>query len=273
MSGGPGRLIPRQKGKMMMSNMSLDTRYELIDSLLMIEEAPAPQGPRNLETQAERRRFIQRELGTLRGTLNQLYSRYQNLDPLPPLELIGWAQAVLSFENLVVLVLDTTGLSGDADIIRVLIANRERPLFDQIISSDRQHHPNTLHTGITQEQFDAAPTLMQVWPRLQDTLTGKYVLSYNLDWVETRLQENAHHYGLTPLTIIGVDLAEKARLYWGMGYLPKRVDLCRQLGHPLPQPSTAMARVMGDLDILHAMSQGITGAPQPSEEEEEDHPF
>jgi hypothetical protein len=176
------------------------------------------------------------QLATIDHQVKALSKRFYRLPQLPHLSHVRWASAILKFPNLVFLVLDTTGVQKDSDIIRVLIADAEgTPIFDRIVCPMRQPaQPNTAYTGIVYSQIKDAPTLADIWPDLQATLTGRYVLAYNLDFVKQRLNENAEHYGLQPLYFLGECLQERAGNYYQASY-PVKVTLLSPKGRQASQ--------------------------------------
>lgn len=251
--------------------MNLNETYDHIEALLDLEEKmyisaalPNITVPLDLTAREERRKQIDAELLKLRTVMATLSRRFQRLPDLPPMYLVEWTQAVLKFQNLAFVVLDTTGVDDDSDIIRVLVANREgHTLYDHLVKPGRQQWANTVYTGIAQEQVDVAPSLADLWPFIEAELFGRYVLAYNLSFIKAHLDENAEHYGLPKITLIGEDLQEKAGLYWsGSYYRPKLAAICKRIGHELPQPATAPDRVAGQRALLLKMSQGIIDMPQ-----------
>jgi hypothetical protein len=250
--------------------MDLNETYAKIESLLDLEEKLKT--GESIKAHEDRRKEIMQSLTPLSTSISRLTQRLHRLPDLPPAYLITWAQAVLKFANLAFVVLDTTGVDDNSDIIRVFIANRAgRCDFDYLVRPQRQQYANTTYTGIAQEELDTFPSLSDIWPVIQSALAGRYVLAYNLPFVKARLDDNADHYGLPKITIIGEDLQEQARLYWTTRYYPpKLVDICHRIGHQLPRPATAPDRVAGHVALLTAMSQGIINVSQPEPESEED---
>jgi hypothetical protein len=238
--------------------MNLNETYEKINDLIDVELQTAV-ATESISTRQTRRDEIGKEISALRSQIATLNNRYQALPDLPPVYLVEWAKAVLQLVNLTFVVLDTTGVEDDSDIIRIYVVNREgKTVLDQLVMPERQHSANTLYTGISEEKLFLAYRLPEVWPRVHDVLRGRYVLSYNLNFVVNRLRENAEHYQLPGITLIGECLQNKARDYWGTYYPPKLTAICERIGHQLPQPATAPDRVAGQLALLRAMSQGIT---------------
>jgi hypothetical protein len=233
--------------------MNLNETYGRIEDMLEDEE----HAKESIQARQARREEIQKEIRVFSGHITKLNNRFQRLPELPPVYLVEWAQAVLTFANLAFVVLDTTSVDDDADIIRVLIADRGGlVMFDKLVRPQRNQWANTVYTGIAQEQVDAAPSLQALWPQIRVALEGRYVLAYNLSFVVSRLDENATHYGLSGITLIGECLQNKARDYWSTYYPPKLVGLCERIGLTLPSPA-APDRVQGQLALLKAMSQGI----------------
>lgn len=190
-------------------------------------------------------------------------NRISRLARLADEENVRWASAVLMM-NPVFLVLDTTGLSNDSDIIRVFIRDENGVLFDTIVKPLRQTNGcNTRFTGITQTNLEEAPTLSGIWEKLRCILRGRYVLSYNLEFVKGRLDENAKHYGLPALSMIAKCLQRTTAAYFNSYGSIKLGSACGNIGYPLPTYPTAPERALGQVQLLLAMTQGITTAPQP----------
>ncbi len=188
-----------------------------------------------------------------------------------------WAQAVLKLPNLTFCVLDTTSVEKDADMIALLTLDREG-----IIESAAHIHPgrtpgqfNTEYTGLTESMMSvASPDLASVWDAIQDMLGGKVVLSYNIAFVRRVLNENAEHYGLPPIHIIGACLQQNALLYFRSKGYPgvhlKLATACKLIGYALPERPDAFERAVAQFALLHAIAdeQSLDLAPVPYE-----HPF
>jgi len=177
---------------------------------------------------------------------------------------IAWAQAMLDFPNLTFAAIDTTGLEDDADIIRIALMDGQGTLLsDRLIQPQRQPgQANTAYTGITNEQFVSAPPLADVWDELQTALRGRYILAYGLAFLAQRLRENANAYGLSPLTLIGSCLMDRAKSYYQSPISLRLTEVCRRIGYPLPQPATAFDRLAAQRVLLIAMSQGRSDVTQ-----------
>lgn len=176
-----------------------------------------------------------------------------------------WAQSALAFPNMAVAVIDTTGITKDADVIRVYVATESGPIYDQLLWSERHRTSNERFTGIPEDILLEMPTLPEEWEHIKATLASHYILAYNLDFIQERLNENAAHYGLAPFHLIGDDVQHAAVEYFGTNYNLKLVDACTKVGHPMPTPPMAQDRAAGVFALLHAMAAGY--------EVEAEHPF
>jgi hypothetical protein len=215
-------------------------------------------------------------LSQLHDTYEQMAAGIARLPRLAPLHIVQWATAMLKLPNVAVLVLDTTGLNQDADILRVLLINMDgQEIYHQVIRPHRTTHPNTPFTGLQKADLATSPTLAEVWGDIQEALAGWVVISYNLEWLRARLAENASQYGCDLFSFIGFDLEAKAWEYFRMR--PKLVMACARIGHELPEYPSALQRAQGQLALLHAMAEGILSKDVPRFDEEElpddDHPF
>ncbi|MBA2681788.1 MAG: hypothetical protein H0U76_25760, partial [Ktedonobacteraceae bacterium] len=208
-----------------------------VENLLQTEEQAGPILHRDeREECCSRRAALATQIADLSSHVSALTSRLRNLPTLADTQQMNWANAILKFRNLAIVVLDTTGVSDDSDIIRVIIADASGTITrDLLIRPMRQSgHANTRYTGIDRTLLLEAPTLTDVWEQITDDLTGRYTLAYNLEFVRNRLQENATNYGLEPITIIGECLMERARLYYNNYSSLKLVDICARIGCTLP---------------------------------------
>lgn len=239
------------------SNPKLDEQYQYILSLFEAEERVS--GEHSFQERKAYRDLLSREIAGLASAHIHLMNRLRRLPTLPPPDLVEWAEAALQMQNLSFLVLETTGVNDDADILRVLIADSDgETRFDRLVRPVRWQYANSAYTGLVQEEIDNSPLLSESWPEIRKALTGRYVLAFNLPFVQERLRENAHHHNLPPITLIGADLQFQAQQYWMTTYTPKLITLCKTLGLSLPSPAPAPDRARGQLAILRAMSLGIT---------------
>ena len=235
--------------------------FDMIEALLKEEEEAGPpaHGLTDVEEHRERRAKIAELLAPLTKTVNVLNTRLRVLPQLPNLELVVWAERMLAFPHLALLVIDSTGVQDDSDVIRVVVADGTGTiLLDRIVAPGRQvGRANTPYTGLTREQVLSAPRLSDIWPDLQSALSGRVTLAYGYDFAVKRLQENARHYRLERLAMTGDCIMERAKSYYGSTTPLKLAEVCYRIGHHLPQPATAPDRVAAQIAFLQAMSKGI----------------
>ena len=268
----------------MLNPHDLHTTYTELTTLLETEEgAGSSQGMADLEAHFQRRAILETSLQLLEDALSQVRRRVEHLPRLPRMEHIRWAQAVLAFPDLAFLEVDTDGLHSDADILRIVLVDKScTPLYAQTFRPRRLlTHQTTYLTAIHQEAVEDAPLLADAWEHITSAFAGRYILSYNLEFDQTKLHENAERYGLTPLTVIGACLMQQAQAYAGSYTYPKLATLCANIGFPLPDHphQTAFDRVRGQLHLLEAMAAGITHVAASQEtsrdeySEQDDDPF
>jgi DNA polymerase III epsilon subunit-like protein len=252
------------------------TTYAELTTLLAVEEgAGSPKGVADLEARLRQRATLETSLQLLEDALSQVRRRMDHLPRLPRMEHLRWAQAVLAFPNLAFLEVDTDGLHRDADILRIVLVDRSgTPLYAQLFKPRRPLIHQTTHlTAIHQEMVEDAPLLADAWEQIASAFTGRYVLSYNLEFDQTKLHENAERYSLSPLTVIGACLMQQAQAYAGSYAYPKLATLCTNIGFPLPEHphQTAFDRVRGQIHLLEAMAQGITSSSSSHETPHHEH--
>ena len=268
----------------MLNPHDFSTTYTELTTLLATEEgAGSPTGVADLEAHFRRRATLDQFLQRLEDALSQVRRGVEHLSRLPRMEHLRWAQAVFAFPNLAFLEVDTDGLHSDAAILRVVLVDKSgAPLYAQTFKPRHPLTHQTTHlTAIHQEMVEDAPLLAEAWEHVTSAFAGRYVLSYNLEFDQTKLHENAERYSLSPLTMIGACLMQQAQAYAGSYSYPKLATLCANIGFPLPDhpQQTAFDRVRGQLRLLEAMAAGIThvSAPQetPRDEygEQNDDPF
>ena len=243
----------------------MDQTMEIIKGLIADEqERGSLKGLDDLRERRAKRQEIEDQLRKLEGELRDARWRIQGLPALPSGEQIRWGQAVLALGSaLRILELDTTGLSKDDDLIRCTILKGDgSELFDSLIQPTGPIYPDISRiTGIRNEQLENAPPIAQVWKALSACLRGGYVISYGLDFDLGKLDEAAKRYGLEPIPIIGECLMQQAMRYFGTSAYPKLAALCERLGDSLPAypHQTALDRARGQLRLLNAMANGLTG--------------
>ena len=244
------------------------TSTHLTAELVKEERASPTTGLEGLQARYQRRRALDEQLAALESTIYDLRERFNHLPWLPDLEQVRWAQALLAFPNLAFLEVDTDGLYEDADILRLLLVDTSgSPLYNQTFKPRRLLDRRiTYLTTLTQETLQDAPVLAGEWERITNAFAGRYIISFNLEFDQTKLRENAERYHLTPLPLIGACLMEASRTYFHAAY-PKLATVCAQVGFPLPDHphQDAFARIRGQIHLLEAIAQGITDVSAPEE--------
>ena len=109
-----------------------------------------------------------------------------------------WAKALLEFPNLRFVVIDTTSLDRNADVIRFLTLDKQGDLDESLYISPGRYpgQLNTEWTGIQPYVMKGRHQIPAYWDEITDALTGQFVLAYGFDFIQERLDENAAHYGL-----------------------------------------------------------------------------
>lgn len=244
------------------------TLYGIVTTLLRGEESTAR--PIDLSTwqgQRARRAVLAGYIQQLEQAVAEMRFRLDSLPDLAHPAHVQWAQAVLAFPNLAFLEVDTDGLYADADILRIsLVDQTGAVLYDQLVQPRRPLSEKIARlTGITPQILEHAPRLSEVWRSSEfcAAFVGRYILSFNLEFDSGKLSESAARYNLPPLPLVGECLMLRAQEYYGADLYPKLADLCERLGHPLPEhpQQDALDRARGQVQLLRAMSQGITHAP------------
>lgn len=249
-----------------------------LQNLLAHEEArEAPQPRYAYEEALERRAKLFEMLTHVAGQIRTLEQRAYNLPRMADRGYVEWAEAVRKMPNLIFLVLDTTGVERDADILRVVVMGRDGGTeLDTIVRPGRHNRPNTPYTGLSQQDIDTAPTLKEAWGEILSVLEGKFVLSYGLDFVQERLHENADAYGLSRVQLIGECLMEFAEKYFRVNHI-RLQDAAARIGWSTPFRPMAQVRAYAQLELLRAMSEGVTQVATQSDEDDlgslDDHPF
>ena len=230
------------------------------------------------------RQVIEDHVQSVLTYVHSIRTRIGRLPKLPFVSDALWAQALLAQPTLTFLEVDTDGLEETASVIRVLLMNvHKQVLFDTLIRPDRMP-PSTILAlaGIAYDDLENAPTLIEVWPGLVEALTGKYLLSYGLNFDRGMLEQNVKRIERELPYLFADCLMLKATSYFRASSYPKLADLCRTIGYPLPdRPNqTAMHRASGQLYVLQAMAAGYTDFPKqgvtastPGPDTDDEHPF
>src|SRR2546425_7839544 len=140
---------------------------QLIEELLTAEETAGPVCDlTDLADHRLRRSAIDQTLGPLEAVVAGLRSRWHNLPSLPDAEYIRWAQAVQRLPNLAFLEVDTDGLTSDADIIRIVLLDKDgNNLYARTIKPRRPiSEKTTALTAVRQDDVEQALTFAEIWP-------------------------------------------------------------------------------------------------------------
>jgi DNA polymerase III epsilon subunit-like protein len=251
----------------------IDTYTQLTMLLAAQERADPPRSLVDLLARCKEREMLNQHFGAIEEAISQLRDRRDNLPRLPRLEHVRWAQAVLALPNLAFLEVDTDGLYSDAEILRIVLLEKDgTPIYTQLF---KPHRPLTERiaylTAISPEMLAQAPPLAEEWERVIQAFAGRYILSFNLEFDQSRLRDNAEHDGLTPVAVIGDCLMLRAETYYEAYSYPRLSDLCTRIGFPLPEHprQDAYDRARGQIHLLEAMAQGITRLPVPAADRED----
>lgn len=95
----------------------------------------------------------------------------------------GWAQALLSHPELLILDTETTDLNGYIVQLSVLRARDGAVALDTLVNPEAPIAPGAQRVhGITAEQVATAPTFAAIEPQLRDLLHGRPVAIYNAEF-------------------------------------------------------------------------------------------
>jgi hypothetical protein len=237
--------------------------FRLRSELVAEEQRGSTNGLSELAFRKEKREELRRRLASLERNVHLLHQRLKRLPALPDLACIRWAQSILACPNGRILIIDTVFSAEEAGIVHVLLLD-----FGGTVCFDRYIAPGCILSkqemrdlGMTTQDLQEAPSLPQIWSSLWDALMGQFVVSYNLERVLQALEKGAEQYALDQLAIIGDCLLQQCARYFEASGFVGLSSLCELVGHPLPEAPdcTTLDRARGQLHLLKAMAQGITG--------------
>ena len=125
-------------------------------------------------------------------------------------EAIQWARDLLAGgKDVYILDTETTGLSGNAEIVQVAIIDLQGSYFYETFVKPVQPIPSeaTLIHGITNERLANAPKYDVVHRLLMDLLSGKKVITYNADFDIRMIYQSGKYYGYLPVILADWDCA------------------------------------------------------------------
>jgi len=243
---------------------------EHINGLLQIEEAAGlkPNGLQEISERRARHTEITQIWGQVQEHIQAIKAHINGLPSLPSRDIIAWAQSVNEMDSLAFLEIDTTGTDLDAELVRFTLGNRRGSVFyDQHIRPEQGHiSPEaSKHNGITDTDLEAAPTIAEVWPRIQRAVAGHYILSFNQEWDRKTLLTAAQRHDLPPLVIIGECLQRRATAYYFKEYYLDLATVAARMGHTMTGPD-APARLRAQYALLDGIVRGLTDVRPPAPE-------
>jgi hypothetical protein len=211
-------------------------------------------------------RSQQREqMVSLLAQLEQQVAHYRRrlaaLPALPEWSIIQWAQHILSYPNGRILVVDSLFPADAALLLQILVLDFTGQVhLHHCIANESLHvQAECARFGIDAHDWHQAHALPQIWPALQAVLHGCYLLAWDLRQARLVLEQEAQRFGLEPLILIGEALSTQAiRCYQSSGRT-SLASLCAWIGHPLSPCAPIMDRARGQLALLEAMAQGVSG--------------
>lgn len=203
-----------------------------------------------------------RYLAEYEQQLDALNSRLLYLSKLPRYRDVTWARNVLHLQDLLIVVLDLDDHPQVQDLIRILAIDRTGKVhFDRFIKPGVPPSEHVSYTtGVTSQDVAAAPSIEDIWVDLLRALSGRFILTSDLDDFQELLEGYARLHELEWPVLLGGSLAYEIEQYFSISLDLISLDqLCCWLGQPLPPhpQQTARDRANGYLHVLQAMAQGV----------------
>ena len=122
---------------------------------------------------------------------------------LDRLNVRDWARSLLRRNNFVILDTETTGFEKTAEIIQVgMLSGDGEVVFDSLIKPARPIPWQTTQIHhITDRMVSHAPRFPQLYPQIQQALSGKTVIIYNASFDLRMLQQSCEMHYLRPFII------------------------------------------------------------------------
>jgi DNA polymerase III epsilon subunit-like protein len=248
---------------------SIDQTIEKLQGVLSVErEQTHINGLDAITASKLRRAEIKEYMGVIEAELQPIRQAIKDLPALPVEEQIQWAQAISAMrisDGVRFLEIDTTGLSNQDGIVRVAMVNLSGGvMYDDILIKPSRpiSREASAANGLTDDDVKDAPSLPEVWERIQSGLYGRYVISFNQKFDVEKLNEAAARHQLPPILIIGDDLQRHCTQYYHKEYYLTLEAMCERIGHPI-QGKSAVDRAIEQYHLLLAMANGITDVRPP----------
>jgi len=244
--------------------MSIDSTLEKVRGMVSIELERSSNGLAEIAASKLRRAALVEALAEIEAELEPIRQAIKTFPLLANEQEIQWAQAICTMQ-VCYLEIDTTGLTREDEIVRVTTVNKRGEVeCDLLIKPARPLGTEASKAnGLTDADLVDAPSLADVWERIQAALAGRYVLSFGQAFDLKKLAEAAARYQLVPIMVIGDDLQRHCTQYYNGEYSLRLAELCERVGHPL-ESTSAIHRARGQLAILNAMAEGITDVRPPT---------
>lgn len=109
------------------------------------------------------------------------------------------------------------------------------------------------------EDLEQAHSIRETWPRIEQCLQGRYIVSFAQDFDRDKLNETALREQFPRMNFIGEDLRPHLAHFLNDNYI-KLADACARIGHPLPERhrQKGIDRARGQLRTLQAMANAVT---------------
>jgi DNA polymerase-3 subunit epsilon len=94
---------------------------------------------------------------------------------------------------------ETTGLDSWAEIVEICIVEKDGSiLLDTLVKPNRKIGADVIKIhGITNDMVANAPGWLDVWPRVQAALAGRYIGAYNADFDLRMIEQTNRTSGIT----------------------------------------------------------------------------
>lgn len=178
-------------------------------------------------------------------------------------EIILWARDIVSRSDIVILDMETTGLSRSDDPIEIAVIDGSgRVLMNTLVKPRRPGMINPAASqvhSLTDSDLTNAPAFPDIYPTLCKAVQDRLLLIYNFDYDAPLLTETVEYYGLSPLPYNGGECVMEAYAQY-CGYWSWRHHSYKW--QPLPGGDhTALGDCRATLRVLHDIANDTTKDP------------
>ncbi len=174
-------------------------------------------------------------------------------------------RALHQLNDFVVLDCETTGIGKSAEVIEIAIVDYKsgEVLFNSLLRPYKLHLYETSDAskinGITSQELNNAPTILQVWPEVVGILQSKPITAFNTDFDLRTIRNSAFKWNIEAPILEATCIMKIATAFLNLDFWVSLDEAASLFGIKSSGAHRALADVMTTIGVVKAMKESRHG--------------